>query len=523
MGDYTKLIYWIVGILMCIASSKVYSKQVIEISSQSRFDSLTSIITHQLEKGEKDIYIQLAPQRFKFSENHLHLKDLSYPKSSVTISGKEGTVIFSDGMGYSKGDAYRYGFNHQNTFLDDQLQELPIWSESMIANDTIRIVDLSAKKCFIPYRGLEPQAGKLCHYTFVLVTMWFTSSIYKVSEITDDGVFFECTDLNDGNWLKTYNINLDYAYTKHCDIPIQMPRFRLCNTVFATNTIADGYVRFKKERIHECRNTTFVCLEGCRLKSFNIDGICFNGNAYNWDKHLIQTSNCNFTKGLYITNNMFRYLKSLAVEIKATENLTFYGNHAIFCSSGIIRSNNNCKNTKVLNNRFEQCGTGLTNIPIVQTVGTEFLVKGNVLSDFGYSGLNSGVFWGEEMRYKCSGIIEDNELFYTHRTLDNINKLTLIDSGAIYISTQNYKIIIRNNYIHDYIGIWHYRGIYMDDGANNCHVYNNKVRNTPTAYCIQFSSQGKESDPNNKAPFFCRGNLETNNDCDGKIYLKQQE
>jgi hypothetical protein len=220
---------------------------------------------------------------------------------------------------------------------------------------------------------------------------------------------------------------------------------------------------------------------------------------------------------------MFRYLKSLAVEIKATENLTFYGNHAIFCSSGIIRSNNNCKNTKVLNNRFEQCGTGLTNIPIVQTVGTEFLVKGNVLSDFGYSGLNSGVFWGEEMRYKCSGIIEDNELFYTHRTLDNINKLTLIDSGAIYISTQNYKIIIRNNYIHDYIGIWHYRGIYMDDGANNCHVYNNKVRNTPTAYCIQFSSQGKESDPNNKAPFFCRGNLETNNDCDGKIYLKQQE
>ena len=153
MRNYTKLIYWIVGILTCIASSEVYSRQVIEISSQSRFDSLTSIITHQLEMGEKDIYIKLAAQKFKYSENHLHLKGIAYPKSSVTISGEEGTVIFSDGMGYSRGDAYRYGFNHHNTFLDDQLQELPIWSESMIANDTIRIIDPSVKRCFIPYRG----------------------------------------------------------------------------------------------------------------------------------------------------------------------------------------------------------------------------------------------------------------------------------------------------------------------------------------------------------------------------------
>lgn len=62
----------------------------------------------------------------------------------------------------------------------------------------------------------------------------------------------------------------------------------------------------------------------------------------------------------------------------------------------------------------------------------------------------------------------------------------------------------------------------MDDGANNCHVYGNKVRNTPTSYSIQFSSQGKEGDPNNKAPYFYRGNMESDNDCDGKIYLKQK-
>ncbi len=522
MMMFRKVIYLIVGIFVCILPSDVYSRRVIDVWSQSQFDSLTSIITRQLESGERDIHVRLAAGRFKFSENHIYLKDLVYPKSSVTISGERGTVVYSDGMGYSRGDRYCYAFNHQNTFLDDHLQELSIWSESMIADDTIRVVDRSGGRCFIPYRGLESQSGALCRYTYVLVTMWFTSNIYKVSSITDEGIFFECTDLNDNNWLKTYNVNLDYAYTKHCNVRIQMPRFRLCNTLSAPNSIADGRIKSEKDRLHECRNTTFVSLEGCKLRAFNIDGICFNGNANNWNKYLIEASDCKFTKGLNITGNSFRYLKSLAVCVTATDNLTFQDNMAIFCSSGIVRSNNDCKNSNVLNNRFEQCGTGMTNIPLVQTIGTDFLVKGNILSDFGYSGLNSGVFWGHEMTYKCSGIIEENELYYTDITLDNIEKRTLIDSGAIYVSTQNHKTVIRNNYIHDYIGIWDYRGIYMDDGANNCHVYGNKVRNTPTSYSIQFSSQGKESDPNNKAPYFYRGNMESDNDCDGKIYLKQK-
>ncbi|MBR1468188.1 MAG: right-handed parallel beta-helix repeat-containing protein [Bacteroidaceae bacterium] len=523
MTTSAKSRYLLACIMACVFCADAYSRQVIEVMSQSRFDSLSYIIGRQLEAGERDVCIRLAAKRFKFSENHIVLKDVAYPKSSVTVSGEEGTVIYSEGMGYTRGDKYAYAFNHQNTFLDENLQELPIWSESMIARDTIRVIDRSFGKCFIPYRGLEPQSGKLCRYTYVSVTMWFTSSIYKVSEITDEGVCFECTDLNDDNWLKTYNVNLDYAYTKHCNVPIQMPRFRLCNTLFAPNSIADGRIKSEKRRLHECRNTTFVSLEGCKLRSFNIDGICFNGNAGNWNKYLIQVSDCRFTKGLNITGNSFRYLKSLAVCVKGTDNLTFQDNKAIFCSSGIVRSCNDCMNTKILGNRFEQCGTGMTNIPLVQTVGTGFLVKGNILSDFGYSGLNSGVFWGDEMKHRCSGIIEDNELYYTDITLDDIEKRTLIDSGAIYVSTQNYKTVIRNNYIHDYRGIWDYRGIYMDDGANNCHVYGNKVRNTPTAYSIQFSTQGKDGVPGNKSPYFCTGNMETDNDCDGKIYLKRQE
>ncbi len=512
--------FFVIGSILMLPV-KSYSRSVIGIGTQEQFDSVAFMIKRQLASGENDIYIKLLPGNYKFSENHIRLQGLNFPKANITVSGSNATIVYSEGMGYSRGDRYIYEFNHQNTFLDEKMQEVSMWSESLIANDTIRVVNPKTKKCLIPYRGLDAQTRELCKYTYVQVTMWFYSSIYKVAEITDEGVWFECMDLNNGNWLKTYNVNFDYAYTRRCNIPVQMPRFRLCNTLMMPNSIVDGRIKSEKKRLHECRNTTFVSLEGCRLKSFNIDSICFKGNANKWNRYLIQSSECKLAKGLNIMNNSFIYLKSLAVHANATDNVTFSDNRAKHCSSGLLRSLNNCKNTKVLNNRFEQCGTGLTNIPLVQTIGTNFLVKGNILSDFGYSGLNSGVYWGDEMKYRCSGIIEDNELYYTNLTLDNIEKLTLIDSGAIYIATQNHKTIIRNNYIHDYAGIWDYRGIFLDDGANNCQVYNNKIRNTPTSYNIQFSNQGKENDPRNKSPYFCIGNKEWNNDCDGRILLKR--
>ncbi len=78
--------YLVVCFMACAVCSDVYSRRVIDVWSQSQFDSLTSIITRQLESGERDIHVRLAAGRFKFSENHIYLKDLVYPKSSVTIS-----------------------------------------------------------------------------------------------------------------------------------------------------------------------------------------------------------------------------------------------------------------------------------------------------------------------------------------------------------------------------------------------------------------------------------------------------
>lgn len=519
---YHKVVYY-TATMMVITTFMLWpcrlrAESVIDIVSQQQFDSIQSIILQELKEGEKAIQIRLGADCFKFNENHIDLHNLHYPKASITISGSEGTTVYAEGMGYGHTDRYTYKFNHQNTFLDENLYEVSTWSDSFVATDTIRVLDEKTKRCFLSYDNLVPQDASKCQNSFILITMWYYSSIYKVDSITDRGVFFICDNLYQDKWLKCWNVNLDYAYTQWCSNKRQLPRFRLCNTVTSSPlTIANGIIESRGRKLHECRNTTFLNIKDCTFKEIKIKGISFIGNTYNWEKFLLQASNCSVSNGMSVTNNTFKNIKTLVLYVDKTDNVAFKSNKAENCALGILKSCNNCRNTKVINNHIERCGTRLSNIPMIQTIGTNYCVRGNVISDFGYSALNSGVHFTESMDYPCQGIIENNELYYTSFTLNDIEKRTLMDSGAIYVATQNTKTIIRNNYIHDYIGICDYRGIFCDDGANNCVVSGNTIHNTPTSYSIQFSEKELGSNPRNKSPYFCKGNIAKNNHCDGAI------
>lgn len=505
---------------MTLLHSVVSAKHIISIDTQSRFDSIPQLLSQQLERGETDIDIAIAGKQFCFNENHISLKGLRYPDTRISIHGTEGTVIRSGGMRYSKGDEYRFGYNHQNTFLDGNNRELSMWGNIHTANDTIQVLDNNLKLCFIPYEDLRPQPADLCKYTYVLVTMWYTSNIYKVEKITEEGIYFICNNLTFNNHFKCYNVNLDYGYSMLIKKEICVPRFRLCNSINSPNTIADGSVSTESQRILECRYSTFLTIDYCEFRAFSLENITFAGNARTrYESALINCRNSSMTNGLGISNNTFRNLKSYAVYLSATDDVTFSDNTAEDCASGLLKSCNNCSNTSVIGNTFRRCGTGMTNIPIVQTCGTDYSVKGNTFEDFGYTAVNSGVHWLEEMTYPCRGVIEDNVIFYTSRTLNHIKEMTLMDSGAIYVSTQNDNTIIKNNYIHDYVGMIDYRGIFCDDGASNCHVIGNKIRNTPTSYSIQFAPFNFGNDSRSKTNVFCQGNTVENNDCDEEIKI----
>ena len=62
---------------------------------------------------------------------------------------------------------------------------------------------------------------------------------------------------------------------------------------------------------------------------------------------------------------------------------------------------------------------------------------------------------------------------------------TLIDSGAIYVWTQNRGTVIRHNYIHDISGAHGNRGILCDDGGTNISIFDNLLLGIAhNSYCI---------------------------------------
>lgn len=507
--------------ILMLLSAKVVAKSVYVVDSQSRFDSIPTWLKQQLEGGEKDVRISLADRTFYFKENHIQLQNMHYPHVRISISGQEGTKVVSGGMGYANGSQYSLTFNHQNTYLDENLQEKSLWGQTYNAADTIRVVDTESKLCFIPYHGLEPQTAELCQCTHVLITMWFYSTIYKVERITSDGVYFICNDLSFNSGVGTYNVNMDFGYSRLAHKQKCIPRFRLCNVLKAGNAIIGKQVRTSSSSLRECRNGTFVHVKDCSFNSFRLEKIAFIGNANSrWQCSLLRFENVTSRNGISLLHNDFSSLKTLAVSLDKTDNVSFKGNNAEDCALGILRSGNDCRNTKVENNTFQRCGTRLTNIPIVQVCGTDYLVKKNVFADFGYTGISIGVHWTLEMVYPCSGVAEDNELYYTQYTLANINANTLMDSGAIYVATQNASTVVRNNSIHDYAGVLDYRGIFCDDGASNCLVIGNRICRTPTSFSIQFRERDYSNESRNKSPYFSQGNRAIKNQCDGEIRFK---
>lgn len=509
---------------MLLLPIRIFASSTVTVDTQELFDSIPQLVRQQLEQGEKDVNIHLAGKTFHFAENHIQLKGLQYPKANVSISGEDGTVIVSRGMWYTNGGTYKLTFKHQHAFIDGDFREVSLWGNMHTATDTINVVDAERKVCFIPYKGLKSQSAELCNYTYVLVTTWYTSEIYKVREITADGVYFICSNLRVNAFPVSYNVNVDYSYSKLVKAPLAMPRFKLCNSMESANNMADGRIRTEAKSLFECRNATFLSLKDCHLRSFRIEGITFAGNAdVIWNGALITCADSRFRKGFYVARNMFRNMKNTVVSMRNTDNLFFEHNSIENCALGVVEALNDCANATVAHNTFRRCGTRLTNSPVVHVNGSSYHVHDNLFEDFGYTAISSGVHWTLVKEHPCSGVIEDNEIYYTAETFRNKKEFTLMDSGAIYISTQNDNTIIRNNYIHDYTGMIDYRGIFCDDGASNCHVLGNKIRNTPSCYSIQLSAFHYANDPRSKTDVFCQGNTVKNNDCDNDVKVAHTE
>lgn len=118
--------------------------------------------------------------------------------------------------------------------------------------------------------------------------------------------------------------------------------------------------------------------------------------------------------------------------------------------------------------------------------------------------------------FPCSGIVEYNNISLSPVFYDNADHLVVIDSGAIYIATNNGSekesleteafisknigctlddtnvCVVRFNHIKNYRGRKTNRGIYCDDDAYNFLLLGNIIENTPNDHSISARFAGAE-------------------------------
>jgi hypothetical protein len=99
----------------------------------------------------------------------------------------------------------------------------------------------------------------------------------------------------------------------------------------------------------------------------------------------------------------------------------------------------------------------------------------------------------------------------------------LMDTGAIYVYTQNASLEIRNNYIHDISGPYDNRGIFCDDGTVNTVIEGNTVLRIANSYCIDLRrALSVETRSDSHIRKVNVGNRLGKNRTDGKIRFEQR-
>lgn len=415
----------------------------INVKTQTDFDRLNSTITEALQAGETNIRVKIGNGKFRYHENHILRRDEKRPEVSITVEGKRRTVLTSDGGSITVGG---------------EIQEC--WQEMVYADGQIVVVDAGRKWCRIPYNNHLTKAER-ARIKKVQVTEWFRAPVYEVEKVDDGGVYFVATDLQETaiNGRKGYNVNYDYLYRE------KTPRFRLYDSGF--------------ER--QCDAARWLCLERDSYRQIVLKNLHFVSNMAGGP--LMTLGNLK-AEAISISGCTFEYIRGTVLSASTTGNIIFDKNVVRHTAGDELRFLNNCENVRVTGNLFENCGKTISNTVCVNCREATYYIANNTFCDFGYGAIGVGVWHGFEKKNPSRGIIEHNEIYFTPEYFANAWKHMLMDSGAIYTWTQNDQVIIRYNYIHDYIGMKDNRGIFCDDGASNFTITGNTILRVANSYCI---------------------------------------
>ena len=441
---------------------------VISIRTKEDLNSLNGNVKRAIKNGKKRIEVRLGSGVYYYDRLTVYLCNINAQDVSLSIIGEPGTVLVAGGKDFRNSQSL-LNPSTDNIYLDSHGELIDCYREVKQASSSVEVLNEKRKECRMriqedyPFlRGLKIQLSE-----------WYLSPEYEVTKIKGGYVYFTAGDLTYDKAKKCYNVQYDNA------IGSVDPRYRFLDPSIPAR---------QKSTVHECSVSQFMTLYRLKLKSISISGIQFVGCAKGSDSmcHLREVE----AERILVENCDFSYSNTLLFKLKNTNNFVFRGNKVKDCYYGAINSAIDCANTIVKDNTFYRMGKGWTNSTIIACHGADFVVSDNKFEDFGYSAVSTGYNhkWGSRM--VTGGVIENNEIWYGDEYFSNCEKYTLMDGGAVYVSTLSDNIIIRYNYIHDYRGIRSNRAIYCDDGAMNVKIYGNVIRNIPGADAV-FSWRAK--------------------------------
>lgn len=448
------------------------AKTILKIKSQTDFDCLRTKLHERIVNGDKNIVVEFAKGKYYYKTQHVFFTDIHYPELSVRFKGNGATII-SAGRDLEVGGA-AVDYLDGAGFVDSKGRDFHNYSRVFQADTLIEILDVNLKQCRIHCPELGGVSNVDCTNAYIRVTSWFTSYLYRVSKIADDYVYFTADNLALGYpQYGNYNINYDYTVGKI------LPRFRLVNLPLGGCEIvstAQGLVNKSSERfVHQCEAGFFIFFQNCELKHLMIEGFNIIGCRANCQVFRFRSLKA---ESILLNKTTLSAARGFAIYAESTDNITirnceFHDNY-----KDVISFSNTCDNTVVNNNKFYNNGKGIVNSFCIICRGGNYLIKNNDIRDFNYGAIGVGVWYKASEGSKPSyGVVERNHIYYSSPYIADKALWTMVDGGAIYAWTKNDGAVIRHNFIHDYDGMDSNRGIYCDDGANNCSIYGNIILN----------------------------------------------
>ena len=467
------------AILAFFAIPACTDAKTIRVRSQEDFDNLSRrVATVASTSPSSRLRIVFKSGTYVADDGQVLFSAIDRPDLKIRILGRS-SVIIPRGREYRNGDRYDGVFDVNRSWMSSGV-DVPIWSEVKYADGKVEVLDAENKQCRLKSTAPVPDIADTSD-AYISIPHWYRSSIYKIDKIQDSYIYFTAPDLalsyNNG-----YNVNDDLNYGKK---PI---RYKLCNVGGEQGCfrIEDGMVRLPSgvSSVWEGDAYRFLEVRNCKLKSFELTGFEFRGSKYrDYAAPAVYFVRTDFGSAL-ISNCTFSGLRSQAVAVSASSNVTV--KNCVFqdCYLGGVTSENRSLNTHVAENTFRSMGKRMENTFCVICRGENYRVSDNTMTDFGYGGIGVGVWYKHDKPAPCNGVVERNTLTFTPQYSASIDQHGIMDSGAIYVWTQNDGAVIRDNVIDGYSGMKDNRGIFCDDGAYNVTISGNTITGIANSYSI---------------------------------------